>query len=208
MFLHRRQDAKVSLYPTGVVVTDVALDHLDQVLLAGKTPAIIALPLQDTPEALHRTVVNAVRQTGHTLRHPRLLELMVKGSAGVLEAPVAVEQRMGIRVGLNSLVKGFVDKRVIIMFTECIGHDTPVIQIQNGAQVKLVYRNSFVPFELRYIGQPFFVGFVRIELAVQDILRNVLGILSTPGTAAVIVFYCRDPRYYPLSPGQVPRHDR
>lgn len=45
MLLRRRQNTEVSLHPASVVVADVVLDHLDQLLLAGKPPAIIALPL-------------------------------------------------------------------------------------------------------------------------------------------------------------------
>lgn len=98
---------------------------------------------------------------------------------------------MGIRAGLYSLIKGFVDKRIVIAFAKRIRHDTPVVQVENGAEVELVYCNSFIPFELCYISQPFLVRFVRMELAVEDILCNVLGILSPPGTATVIVFYRR-----------------
>jgi len=45
VFLHGCQDAEVSLNPAGIVVTDIALNHLDELLLACKTPAIIAFPL-------------------------------------------------------------------------------------------------------------------------------------------------------------------
>jgi hypothetical protein len=76
---------------------------------------------------------------------------------------------MGIRGGLNSLVKGFIDEWVIIMFTQLIGHDAPVTEIQDGAQIKFMYLNTFIPFELRHIGKPFLIRFLRIELAVQQV---------------------------------------
>lgn len=116
---------------------------------------------------------------------------MVKGSVGILEPSVTVKQWMGIRVGLNSLVKGLVNEWIVITLTEYIGHDTPVIQVQNGAQVELVYRDSFVPFELCYIGQPLLVGLVCMELAVQKILSNILGILGSSGTAVAVVLHRR-----------------
>lgn len=81
----------MALNTAGIVVTDIAFDHPDELQLTGKTPAIVTLPLEYAPEALHRTVVDAVCHTGHTLRHPCFLELMVKGSASVLEASVAME---------------------------------------------------------------------------------------------------------------------
>lgn len=109
----------------------------------------------------------------------------MKGSAGVLKPSVTVEQGMGVRVGLHRLVEGFVDKRVVIALTEHKGHDAAVIQIEDGAQVQLVYRNAFIPFEFRHIGQPLLVGLVRVELAVEKILRNVLRIFCPPGAAMV-----------------------
>ena len=39
----------------------------------GELSAVIAFPLQNAPEALHRAVINAVRHAGHTLRHSRLV---------------------------------------------------------------------------------------------------------------------------------------
>ena len=104
-------------------------------MLAGKPPSVIAFPLQDTPETLHGTVVNAVRHTGHTLYHSSLLKFMVEYPAGVLKASVAMEQRMGIRIGLNSLIKGLVNEWIIVSFAENIGHNTPVTEIQDGAQI-------------------------------------------------------------------------
>ena len=96
---------------------------------------------------------------------------------------------MGFRVGLNSLVKSLVDKGIIIALADHIGHDTPVIEIQNGAQIELVYSNPLIPFELSHIGKPFLIGLCSIELAVQKVLSNMLGILGPPGTATPIVFH-------------------
>ena len=94
---------------------------------------------------------------------------------------------MGVWIGLHSLVKGLVDKQVIIALAEHIGHDAPVAKVKNGAQIEFMYRDPLVPFELRHVGQPFFIGLVRVKLAVQKILRNVLWILGTPGAALVRV---------------------
>ena len=59
VFLKRCKDAQVTLHTPIVVIADVIDDHLDQLLFAGKTLAIIALALQDTPETFHRPIVNA-----------------------------------------------------------------------------------------------------------------------------------------------------
>ena len=113
MLFHWRQDTQVALHPSGVVITDIALNHLDEILLSGKPLSgkplsgkplsVIAFPLQDTPEALHGTVVNAMRHTRHTLCQTSLLKFMMEYSIGVLKASVTMEQGMGIRVSFNSL---------------------------------------------------------------------------------------------------------
>lgn len=183
MLFHRSQDAQMTLHTAGVVIVNIAFNHLDKFLLIGKTSAIVTFSLQDAPKSLHGPVVNAVCHTGHALRHPCLLEFAVKGSASVLEPPVTMEQRMRVRIGFYGLVKGLVHKRVIVAFAEHIGHDTPVTKVKNGAEIEFVYGNALVPFELRHIGQPFFIGLVRVKLAVQKILCNVLWVLSPPGAA-------------------------
>ena len=81
MLFHRRQDAQIALDTSRVVIANILLDHLDKFLLAGKTSAVIAFPLQDAPESLHRPIVNAVGHTGHTLRHSGLYEFVVERSA-------------------------------------------------------------------------------------------------------------------------------
>lgn len=59
----------------------------------------------------------------------------MKNSAGVLKPSVAVKQRMSIGVGFHGFVKGFADKRVVIAPVGHIGHDSPVIQVQNAEYV-------------------------------------------------------------------------
>ena len=66
---------------------------------------------------------------------------------------------MGIRVFLNSFIKGFVNKRIIIVLTEHIGHDTPVTEIQNGTQIEFMYLNALIPFKFCHIGKPFLIWF-------------------------------------------------
>ena len=129
MLFHRRQDAQIALDTSRVVIANILLDHLDKLVLTGETPAVIAFPLQNTPEALHRTVINTMRHTGHTLRHSRLYELVVESAVGVLETSVAMKQGMRIRIGLNSLINGLENQRVIVAFTEYVGHDAPVAKV-------------------------------------------------------------------------------
>ena len=110
VFLHRRQNTEVSLYPAGIVVVDVTLNHLNEFLFASKPSAVIAFTFQDAPKSFHWAVVNAMAHTRHTLRHPSLLELVVKSSAGILVTSVAVKQGMCVWIGQNSFIKGLINK--------------------------------------------------------------------------------------------------
>ena len=85
MLFHRRQDTQIVLDTSRVVIANILLDHLDKLVLAGKPSAVIAFPFQNTPEALHRTVIDAMRHTGHTLRHACLYELVDLASLVPLE---------------------------------------------------------------------------------------------------------------------------
>ena len=122
-------DIPLKLNTSRVVIANILPDHLNKLVLAGEPSAVIAFPFQDAPEALHRAVVNAMRHAGHTLRHARLHKLVVEGTVGVLKTSVAVEQRMRVRIGLRSLVEGFENQWVIVVFTEHVGHDAPVAEV-------------------------------------------------------------------------------
>ena len=118
MLLHRCKDAKTSLNPTSIIVTDVVHDHLGQFLFAGKASAIVAFSFQNSPEALHRAVINTMGDAGHALRHTGLLQLAVKIPAGILKASVTVKQGMRVRIGFYRLVKGFEYQWVIVAVTD------------------------------------------------------------------------------------------
>ena len=139
MLFHRGQHAQITLHPSGVVIMDIGLNHLDKFMFAGKPSAVIAFPLQNAPEALHRAVINAMRHAGHTLRHFRLHELVVESAVGVLESSVAMEQGMRVRIGFHSLIKGLENQRIVIAFAELIGHDAPVAKVEDGAQIEFLY---------------------------------------------------------------------
>ena len=106
-------------------------------MLTGKTPAVISFSLQNAPEALHRTVINAMRHAGHALCHSGLNKLVAKRSVGILKASVAVEQGMCIRIGFSCLVKGLENQWIIVALTELVGHNAPIAEVQNGTQIEL-----------------------------------------------------------------------
>ena len=191
MLFHWRQDTQIALHPSGIVITDIVFNHLDEVPLTGEPSAVIAFPLQNPPEALHRAVINAVRNAGHTLRHSGLYKFVVEGTVGILKSSVAVKQGMCVRIGLNCLVEGFENQRIVVALTKHIGHDAPVTEIQNGTQIEFVYLRPLIPFEVCYIGEPLLVGLCRIEPPAQKILGKILRIPRLPGTSAVVVFHGR-----------------
>ena len=94
---------------------------------------------------------------------------------------------MSAGIGLYSTVKGFENQRIIIPVTHYIGNNTTVIEVENGTKIDLVYLNALVPLELCYIGKPFLIWLVRMEVAVKKILRYILRILCPPRAAVVIV---------------------
>ena len=77
MYFHRSQHTQITLHTTRIVVMDIAFNHLDQLLFAGKAPAVVAFSLQNAPEALHRAIVNTMSHAGHTLRHTGILQFVV-----------------------------------------------------------------------------------------------------------------------------------
>ena len=187
MLFHRRQHAQFTLHPSGVVIMDIGLNHLDKFTFAGKPSAVIAFPLQDAPEALHRTIVNALANAGHTLGHACSFQLCVEDPICILEPSVAVKQRMGVRGFCHSLVKGLKNQCVIVPFTNDEGHDTSVKEIQYRAEIELVDLKANIVLEFRHISQPLCIRPIRIKLPLQNILCQILRLRSLPCTAMVAV---------------------
>lgn len=188
MFFHRCEDTQVTLYPTGVVVADIALDHMHKLLLAGKAFAVVPFSLQDAPEALHRAIVNAMSYAGHTLGHPGLFQSIVKSPACILETSVTVEQRVCVRIGIQCLVKSIEYQKTIVTSTNCIGNDAPIIQIQNRTQVNFAGFKFIIPLEFGHISQPFFIGLICVKVSVQNIFCKELWIFCLSGASAFTIF--------------------
>ena len=187
MLFHRGQHAQITLHPSGVVIMDIGLNHLDKFTFAGKPSAVIAFPLQNAPEALHRAVIDAMRHAGHALRHSRLHELVVKCPAGILESSVTMEQGMRVRIGFHSLIKGLENQRIVVAFAEHIGHDAPVAKVEDGAQIEFLYLHTLKPFEFGHIGEPLLIGLCGIKLPVQKVFGKILRVLHSPRAAMVVV---------------------
>ena len=87
---------------------------------------------------------------------------------------------MCIQVVLHRVLKGLKHQRIVVAVTNHVTDDSAVIEVQNGAKIYLVYLNAFIPFEFRYVGKPFFIRLIRIELSVEQILGYVLRALCLP----------------------------
>ena len=91
MLFKRCENTQTSLQSPGIIVENIIIDHSHQGFPAGNAFAILTLTLQATPEALHRPIVNALANTGHTLDHSSLFQLRMERPIGVLEPSVAME---------------------------------------------------------------------------------------------------------------------
>ena len=78
---------------------------------------VVYLRFQNSPKALHRRIIQTFAWTGHTLTDSGLFHSLSKGAAGILSAPVTVDQWTRIRIPLERLLKGFKHQRNIIPLT-------------------------------------------------------------------------------------------
>lgn len=197
MSLHRSLDKQTVLVTAIIVVVDIIFNGRNQLFSAGKGMPIIALSLQDSPEAFHWAVVNAAANAGHALCHSGIQQLFVEGSAGVLESSVTVEQWVCIRIFQNSLIQRIENEFVVVSVPNNVADDSPVTQIKNRTQIELVDDWAFIPLKLCYIGQPLFVWTTCPELSVQKILCCYLWVRSISGTTLLSEFYGRLDMKYP-----------
>lgn len=183
MSLHRCLDEQTVLVTAVVVVVNIAFNRGNELFSACKSMPIIALTLQDSPEAFHRAVVNAAANTGHALRHTGIQQFLVEDSTGVLESTIAVEQRVSIWIFQNSFIKRIKNQLVVVPVTNNIADDSPVTQIEDRTQIELVDNWAFIPLKLCHIGQPLFIWPSCPELPVQKILCCYLWVGSVFGAA-------------------------
>ena len=96
MSLHGSLDEQSVLVTAVVVVVNIVFNRGNELFSACKSMPIIALTLQDSPEAFHRAIVNAASHARHTWRQTSVQQFLVEDSAGVLVPAVTVEHRMCI----------------------------------------------------------------------------------------------------------------
>lgn len=171
--LHRCHDIQTALKAAVIIEMNITYNQLHQLLSAGEFAAIVALSLEDAPKALHGAVVKTMGNARHTLFHLGFLDLLVEYGTGVLEPPVAVEERVGFRLGSYGGIKGIENELVVIVVAHGVGDNSPVVQVKNCAKVNLVNHGANVVFELSYVGQPLHVRSLCMEIAVQVVLCHM-----------------------------------
>ena len=137
--------------------------------------------------------------TGHALGHSLFFQLVMKLPVRILNASVAVKQRMGIWIGFYRLVKCFEYQWVVVTFAHNKGYDSPIIKVKDGAQVHFMHNKILIPLEFCHIGQPFLIGSIIMKVTGEQIFCDVLRILRTSGTVVAAVlnggFYAFLPAY-------------
>ena len=78
---------------------------------------VVHLRFQNPPKALHRRIIQTFAWTRHTLTDSGLFHSLSKGTAGILSAPVTVDQWARIRIPLERLLKGFKHQSDIVPLT-------------------------------------------------------------------------------------------
>ena len=154
MLFHRSKYTKVPLEPFGVVVLNEILNHSNQAGPDSKALPVIPFPLQDAPETLHRSVINALGDSGHTLGHAGFGQHMVECAISILESSVTVAQRVSIRVCSDCFPECVKHQWIVIGIPDHIADNSSVIQIQDGTEIYLLYLNANIVLEFSNIGQP------------------------------------------------------
>lgn len=151
--------------------------------------SIVHLTFQHSPEAFHWAIINAVCHSGHTLLHMEFLEPRVELPACILESPIAVEQRMCVRLKLNGLIKGAHHQWIVVMVTDLERHDSAVIQVEDSAQIDLVNFDASVVLKLGYVRQPLLVRRFGVKFSVQVVFGDVVWVARILGAALRSILY-------------------
>ena len=149
MVFHRCHTAQFDLVTLCVVIGDVFLYRRDEFSLTRKLAEIIHLGFQDSPPALHWSVVDASPNTGHTLYHSGIDKFLMKHLVGILKSSVTVEDRMSVRIQLDSFIKRGKYKMIVIAVTDLVCYDTSIIKVENRTQIQLLDDRTDIVFELR-----------------------------------------------------------
>ena len=120
MFLDRSQRSESSLVSFVVVVIDIVFNHGYKLFAAAEAFAIVSFSLKDPPESFHRTVIYALRYSGHALRHAGILQFGMECPVGILEATVTMAKRCCSWISGYCLIESSEHQRIVITVTDHI----------------------------------------------------------------------------------------
>ena len=128
----RCHTAKLFLVPVIVIKVNICADRLPQSFVILEMIAVIHFCFQDAPESLHWSVVKAAPHAGHALAYPGAFHFFLEGTAGILDAPVAVQQRFCVRIFLKRLLEGVQHQRRIIAAAQGERDDNVLIKVDSS----------------------------------------------------------------------------
>ena len=166
----RRQAVESALATAGVVEVDVVGDGLGKGVVVVELVKVIHLTFEGAPEGFHGAVVDAHARTGHALEHALVEEFDFEFWIGVLEAAVAVNERVGVGVFGDGTVKGGEDEAVVVAWADVVGDDVVGFEIKNGGEVEFL---TVRVLEFGDIGEPFLVWLSGLEIARKDVGRQL-----------------------------------
>lgn len=125
----------LSLYPFPVVVFNVTLYGAYEAIPTVEFLSVVHLPLEYSPEAFHRAIVDAMGNPGHAVDASMTLHKHIELRTRILEAPVAMAERMGIRLFQECLLECIHDDWIVVAIINPICDYPPVIEIQYSTEV-------------------------------------------------------------------------
>ncbi len=150
MFFYRRQYAQVTLDSSGVVITDVALNHLHEFLFAGETLAVIAFPFQNAPESFHDTeLVVSDPERIYDVYHwkPQIGDTVTFNFKNHSGKTITKAFKIGAITSSNDGMSGYIFRMPENMLKELAGYDcTYAIEIQAEAEYQEIIEQELEVF--------------------------------------------------------------
>lgn len=95
-------------------------------------------------------------------------------------------QRCCSRIGNNRLIKRIEDQTIVVVVTDHICDNPPVIEIKYRAKIHfMLVLVLIIPFEFCDVRQPFLIWSFRCEISVQYVICNKLGIYRLSCTPVI-----------------------
>ena len=126
---------QLPLHPFHVVVFNVILDGAYEAFPAIDFLSVVHLPLEYSPEAFHRAIVDAMSNPGHAVVASMTLHKHIELRTRILESPVAMAERMGIRLFQECILKCIHDNRIVILVIYPVCNYPPIVEIKYSTEV-------------------------------------------------------------------------